>query len=97
MRKLSMRKISEVLRLRYELKRSYRDIASSLNISISTVSDYLRRAKAAKIDGWPMALELSEEALYKKLFLPAKEARRKKPNTQAGIRCMSSRRFEVPV
>lgn len=75
-----MRKISEVLRLRYELKRSYRDIASSLNISISTVSDYLRRAKAAKIDGWPMALELSEEALYKKLFLPAKEARRKKPH-----------------
>ena len=46
MGRLSMNKISEVLRLRFKLKRSYRDIATSLNISVSTISDYLSRAKA---------------------------------------------------
>ena len=44
-----MRKISELLRQRYVLKCSYRDIGKSLNISISTVSDYLSCAKVAGI------------------------------------------------
>ena len=67
---LSMRKISEVFRQRYDLKRSYRDIAQSLNIGKSTVYDYLVRAKAAGI-GWPLPEDMSEQALYDKLFLPA--------------------------
>lgn len=71
MSKLSMRKISEILRQRYELKCSYRDIASSLNISISTISDYMARAKVAKLE-WPLPEGLTEEALYAKLFLPVK-------------------------
>ena len=45
-----MRKISEVLRLHYDLKCSYREIARGQNVSTSTVHDYLARAKAAKID-----------------------------------------------
>ena len=69
MRRLSMRKISEVLRLHYELKRSYRDIASSLNMSISTVSSYLSRAKTAGVS-WPLPKDMSEEDLFKALFLP---------------------------
>jgi len=76
--KLSMRKISEVLRQRYELKRSYRDIARSLNISISTVSDYVGRAKVAGVN-WPLPNELSEQALYDKLFLPIKQSRALRP------------------
>src|SRR3990167_686650 len=65
-----MRKISEIFRQRYELKRSYRDIGQSLNISISTVCEYLRRARAAGLS-WPFPPELDEERLYNKLFLPA--------------------------
>jgi transposase len=68
-----MRKISEILRQRYELKCSYRNIASSLNISISTVSEYLSRAKVAGIS-WPIADHYSEDALYEKLFLPVKQS-----------------------
>ncbi|WP_415076889.1 IS21 family transposase [Legionella sp.] len=64
-----MRKISEVFRMRFELKRSYRDIARSLNISISTVNDYLARGKTAGYS-WPFPEGLSEETLYEKLFLP---------------------------
>lgn len=77
-RAISMRKISELLRLRYELNRSYRDIARSLNIGITTVSEYLARAKAAAID-WPLPEGLSEEDLYHRLFLPSKNIGRKKP------------------
>lgn len=78
MDKISMRKISEILRLRYELKRSYRDIASGLKLSISTVSDYLARAKGAGIN-WPLPPELTEQDLYNKLFLPANNAKKYKP------------------
>jgi len=69
MGRLSMRKISEVFRHRFELKRSYREVAQSLNISISTVSDYLARARIAGIS-WPLPGGLTEQALYDRLFLP---------------------------
>jgi transposase len=69
MSRLSMRKISEILRQRYELNRSYREIASSLSISISTISDYLARAKLAEL-AWPLPEGITEQALYDKLFLP---------------------------
>ena len=39
--RLSMRKINEVLRLRFELKRSHRQIASSIGAASSTVAEYL--------------------------------------------------------
>lgn len=77
MSKLSMRKISELLRQRYELKRSYREIGRSLNISISTIGDYLSRAKVAKLS-WPLPLVMSEEEIYAKLFLPVKDPRVKR-------------------
>ena len=66
-----MRKISEVLRQRYEIKQSYRAIARSLNISISTVSDYLARSKTAGLS-WPLPAEMTEQQLYDLLFLPVK-------------------------
>ena len=62
-----MRKIKEVLRLRYELKLDQRQIARSCSISVSTVHEYLRRAERAKVswplpDGWDDAH--LEAALY---------------------------------
>jgi transposase len=79
MGRLSMRKISEVFRQRFELKRSYRDVARSLNISISTVAGYLTRAKAAGIS-WPLPFDLTEQALYDKLFLPVNAAKAERPH-----------------
>jgi transposase len=68
-----MRKISEVFRQRYELNCSYRDIGLSLNVSKSTVYDYLARAKIAGIS-WPLPEDMSEQDLYDKLFLPVSQA-----------------------
>lgn len=75
MGRLSMGKISEVLRQKFAMGLSNRLIADSLNVSPSTVSDYLSRAKAAGIS-WPLPKEISEQELYDKLFLPSGVATR---------------------
>jgi hypothetical protein len=66
-RRLSMRKIKEVLRLRFELGVGQRAIARACSISQSTVHEYLRRAEAAKIP-WPLPEGWDEERVEKALF-----------------------------
>lgn len=78
MGKLSMRKISELLRQRFDLKRSYREIATSLNISVGTVAEYLALARGAGI-AWPLPEGITEEGLHQKLFLPGETTKTPKP------------------
>jgi transposase len=66
-KRLSMRKIREVLRLKYECQKSIRDISISCSIGKSTVSDYLNRSKAAGLD-WPLPEGLDDTILEQKLF-----------------------------
>ena len=65
--KLSMRKIHEVLRLKWEGKLSNRAIAQSCLISPTTVSEYVRRAQESNL-GWPLPETLDEDQLYRLLF-----------------------------
>jgi len=44
-KRISMRKIKEVLRLKYEADLSYEEIGRSCNIGHTTVGEYLTRAK----------------------------------------------------
>jgi transposase len=62
-----MRKIHEVLRLKWECQLSNRAIARSCAISHSTVQEYLQRAAAAGLQ-WPLPAELTEDALFQQLF-----------------------------
>jgi len=62
-----MRKIREILRLKYELKLSNRKIATSCGIGRSTVGDYILRARAAGIT-WPIKPDLADTALEQLLF-----------------------------
>lgn len=62
-----MRKIREVLRLRFENNLSYRDIASSCRMGRSTVGEYLRRAETAGVT-WLKAQQLDDEELETLLF-----------------------------
>jgi transposase len=64
---LSMRKLSEVLRLSLEQKLSVRQIARSCCLARSTVADYLGRARAAGL-GWPLAEGMDEVRLSTLLF-----------------------------
>jgi DNA-binding transcriptional regulator LsrR (DeoR family) len=66
-RGLSMRKIKEVLRLKYELGLSNRAIARSCNIYHKTVKEYLKRAKEAGL-GQSIPTEMDDETLEKMLF-----------------------------
>ena len=64
--RLTVRKIKEILRLKYEAELSNRAIAGACKVSNSTVGDYIRRAKATGIS-WPVG-EVDEQELYEKLF-----------------------------
>ena len=66
-RRLPTRKIKEVLRLRFECNLSEREIARSCQISRTTVTEYLLKAKIAGL-GWPEAAALTELQLVKRLF-----------------------------
>lgn len=79
----AMRKICDVLRLRFDEKLSVRQIAASLEVPRATVSDYLRRAEAAGIT-WPLSTEVDDEALEGLLFASAapKEPSRPVPDWQ---------------
>ena len=62
-----MRKVREVLRLKYESGRSHAEIAASVGIGESTVGDYLARARRVGL-AWETARELGEVELESKLF-----------------------------
>jgi transposase len=65
--RLSLRKISEVLRLKWACGLSQRTIGRSCQISHSTVSEYLQRAEAAGLK-WPLPDDLDEESLHRLLY-----------------------------
>ncbi len=80
-----MRKLKEVLRLRYELKLGYQQIGRSCAIAPSSVHKYLKRAEAANI-AWPLPEGWDEAKLEATLFpraesnLPAKRPARMSPD-----------------
>jgi len=69
-RRLSMRKIKEVLRLKWEKGLSIRQIAASCVISKSTIKDYLDRAQISGFS-WPLPDDLDDAAVEHLLFSPA--------------------------
>src|SRR5664279_5099530 len=65
--RLSMRRIRQVLQLRFGAHASARVIAREVGVGRTTVQDYLTRAGAAGL-GWPLAPDLTDEALEQLLF-----------------------------
>ncbi len=70
--RLSMRKISEILRLKYGQNFSTRQIAKCCGIGKSTVAIYLSRAEKAGIS-WPLPENMTEETLHALLFPQQKD------------------------
>jgi len=66
-RRLPMRKIKEVLRLKYDCGLSAREIARSCQVSRSTVADYLMKVQAAGLS-WPEASILTDTQIDERLF-----------------------------
>jgi len=67
MERLSMKKIKDILKLRFMTEISYRQISRAVNIPSSTVSDYCKRFEITKyaIDDF---LDIDEDKIYLLLF-----------------------------
>lgn len=63
----AMRKIKDVLRLKFEASLSHRQIAAATGLSKAAVTKYLTRAAEAGL-GWPLPADLDEAALERRLF-----------------------------
>src|SRR6516162_4416432 len=68
--RLPMRKVREVLRLKYACGTSERVIARSVGIGRTAIGEYIRRAAVIGIT-WPVPEDLDDAALESKLFAPA--------------------------
>ena len=68
--RLPMRKIREVLRLKYACGASKRVIAQTVGVGPTSVGEYIRRASVAGIT-WPIPVEFDDAALERALFAPA--------------------------
>jgi transposase len=71
--RLSMRKIQEILRQKWEQGRSHREVAASLGLSVGIVSATLERAERAGVDVTTLA-GLSTSELEVRLYPRAAEA-----------------------
>lgn len=66
-KRLTMRKIREILRLKFDCKLTYGQIAKSCGIGRTTVSDYLKRFEASPLK-WPLASDVDDAHLEQTLF-----------------------------
>src|SRR5215472_7621585 len=67
-----MRKLKEVLRLRFELGLGQRQIARSCSIGQGTVYEYLKRAQAAGVT-WPLPEGWDDRRLEEAMYGPASQ------------------------
>jgi transposase len=79
LKRLLMRKIREILRLKYEAGLSHRAIARSCCVAPGTVHEYVRRAREASL-AWPLPMELDDGRLEAKLFAAPAPGPRPRPD-----------------
>lgn len=67
MEKISMLKIKEVFRLKYETKLSARKISRALNLSHTVVNQYIKRFEESRLD-YKALMQLSDKEIVTKIF-----------------------------
>ena len=65
--RITMRKVKEVLRLKFDVKLSNRRIAQSCSMAHSTVGEYIRRFRQSSLS-WPLAEDTDDNQLEQLLF-----------------------------
>jgi hypothetical protein len=76
--RLSMRKTREILRLKWDLGRSHREVAQSLGVSVGVVGSTVRRAQAAGLN-WGAVFALTDDELEQRLYVPRLVAGAQRP------------------
>ena len=80
--RLPLRKIREILRLKFEAGLSQRAIGRSTKVAQSAVCEYVGRALVAKLS-WPLPPELDDDQALERRLFPAEHhpvARRPEPD-----------------
>ena len=72
-KRIPMRKIIEILRLKYEAKLSHEKIARACGLSKGAVGKYVNLARALGVD-WPLPAGMDEAQLESMLFRDAAKA-----------------------
>jgi transposase len=75
-----MHRTREILRQKWQLGRSHREVARSLSVSVGMVSATLGRAEAAGILTWEAAQALPEAEFEQRLYGPSRPATRPRPD-----------------
>ena len=83
-----MKKLQEILRLRFEAERSLREIALSACVARSTVQEVLRRFVSAGLS-WPLPEALDEAGLSARLYADEPVPRRAEPDFAALDRALA--------
>jgi transposase len=76
--RLSMRQVREILRQKWSLGRTHREVAQSLGISNGAVGTTVLRARAAGL-AWSQVEALSDEALHARVYGPPTPPTRHRP------------------
>lgn len=79
--RLSMRKHREILRLKWLLGRSHREVARSLGVSVGAVASTVGRAEGAGLE-WAWVETASEEELESRLYPPGAAPGAERPRPQ---------------
>ena len=66
-RRLTIRKIKEILRLKYEAGRSIRQISCSAGISVGAIQNLLEKAAQAQLS-WPLPEGMGDAALSQFMY-----------------------------
>src|ERR1700709_383184 len=83
--RLAMHRVKEILRQKFELKRSHREVARAVGVSVGAVASAAARAAALGLD-WVAIDALTEEALEQRLYGPrggVRDAARALPDAAA--------------
>jgi len=79
-----MRKLKEILRQKWVVGRSHREVAQSLGVSIGAVSSALTRATEAGLVDWPSVEALPEFELEERVYGPRAPAGFERPMPDCG-------------
>ncbi|KEY60990.1 transposase [Serratia sp. DD3] len=74
----TVRKLKEILRLKYQGKLTHRQIGRSLNVSSSTVSYYVNRAYQLDVRDWPLSA-LRDDVTLEHAFLKTQPNHKTQP------------------
>ena len=83
-KRLRMRKLREILRLKYERRMRHRAIARACGVGVGTVSEYVSRARRVGLS-WPLPPDLDDRTLEARLFAAPEPKRERIPPDVARI------------